>query len=233
MLVDVVLGGADVLADEAELGDLAHGDGGGGRKGISPRQDGNERIGSEVDEVDRRVEDGPRDEGDVDIPRVEALDERRVLVLLDGAHDEARDLAPHASDDVGEQLDGDALERADDEPAARARGDVGDLLARGIEAIEDHLGVREQGAADGREDHRLRSSGPLEDRAAHQGLEARDLLADGGLGVAEDVRGPTEGALLRHGSERLEMAHLIARGAEDHSISIADRHDENSSLYVM
>ena len=93
--------------------------------------------------------------------------------------------------------------------------------------------MREQGAANRREDDRLRTSGPFEDRAAHQGLQARDLLADRRLGVAEDVGSPAEGAFLRDRAECLEVAHLVARGAEDHSISVNDRHDENTSLYVM
>ncbi len=233
MLIDVVLRRPDVLADKAELSDLAHGDRCRTEIGITSREYGDEGIRAEVDEFDRCVKDRTGDESNVDIAGVEALDERGILILLDRAHDEARDLAPHATDDVGQKLDGDALEGADDEPAAGAGRDVLDLLACGIEAIENHFGMGEQGSTDRGENDRLRTAGPLEDRAAHQGLEARDLLADRRLGVAEDVGSPAEGALLRDGAKRLEVAHLVACGAEDHLISIFYRHDENSSLYVM
>ena len=220
MLVDVVLGGADVFADEAEVGDLSHADRRGAGIGVAPGEHGDEGIRAEVDEFHGCVAHGTCHERDIDVALVEMVDEDGVLVLLDCAHDEAGDLAAHAADDVGEQLDGDALERPDDEPAARARGDVGDFLARGIEAVEDHLRVREQGATDGSQDDGLGSPGPLEDRAAHEDLEPRDLLADRRLGVAEDVGCPAEGALLGDRTQGLEVAHLVARRSEEHGGSL-------------
>ena len=164
---------------------------------------------------------------------MKAIDEHGVLILLDRSHDETRDLTAHAPDDVGEELDGDTLKGADDESAPCAGGDIGNLLARGVEAVEDHFGVAQQGPTDRGEDDWFRPAGALEHRAAHESLEAGDLLADGRLGVAEDVGGPPEGPLLGYGAQCFEVSYLVARGAEWHDISINDRHDENSSLYVM
>ena len=91
----------------------------------------------------------------------------------------------------------------------------------------------EQGASHRREHDRLGPTRPVEDGTADEGLESGDLLADGGLGVAEDVGRPAESALLGHRAQGLEVAYLVARGSEGHAISINDRHDEKSSLYVM
>ena len=52
--------------------------------------------------------------------------------------------------------------------------------------------------------------GRVEQLLADDLLERRDLLADGGLGVAEALRRAAEGALLRDRLERREVAELNA-----------------------
>ena len=73
--------------------------------------------------------------------------------------------------------------------------------------------------AGGGEAHRARAPGSLEHRGAGDALERGDLLADGGLGVAERLGRLPEGAGLRDRHERLQVPHLEVHGP---SISDAD-----------
>ena len=111
------------------------------------------------------------------------------------------------SADLRDEFDRHALERADDQSTARAGDDVLGFLSCLVETVEHGTRVAQDGPTHGSERDRLGTAGAIEDRRTDGHLEGRDLLADGRLGVAEDVGRSAEGALVGHGHERLQVAH--------------------------
>ena len=110
----------------------------------------------------------------------------------------------------GQDLRADRLERADAQRPRLAGGERVEVGARRLHARDDPARVTEQELACRRDGHRARAAGPGEQLLADDLLERRDLLADGGLGVAEALRRAAEGALLRDRLERREVAELNA-----------------------
>ena len=83
-------------------------------------------------------------EAEVELTGDEALDQLVVVVGLEQPHLEARLLGLHPADDRGEQLVGDALERADDEPAGLAAAQPFEVVGRGRDLRQHRAGVLEQ-----------------------------------------------------------------------------------------
>jgi len=86
--------------------------------------------------------------------------------------------------------------------------------------------MTEQERARLRERHCARAAGALDERLADDLLERRDLLAHGGLRVAEALRRAAERALVRDRVERREVAQLDAEPL----ISLSDRSHEYLDL---
>ena len=111
---------------------------------------------------------------------------------------------------LGEHARADRLVRPDAQRSRLAGAQRGDVGARGVEPRDDRLGVAEQHLARIGERDGTRAAGPLDERLADDPLERRDLLADGGLRVAEPVGGATERPLARDRVEGREVADLDA-----------------------
>ena len=95
-----------------------------------------------------------------------------------------------------------------------------DGLAGGVDPGDDVAGVAEHELAERRQLDRAGAAGAVEHGPADEALEGGDLLADGGLGVAEAGGRPAERALGGDGVEGDEVAELeIAQLAHDHQRS--------------
>ena len=116
-----------------------------------------------------------------------------------------------AAHHLGEDARADRLVRPDPQRSGLARAQRGDVGARRVEARNDRLCVAEQHLARIGERDGPWAAGALDERLADDLLERRDLLADGGLRVAEPVGGATERALARDRVEGREVANLDAQ----------------------
>ena len=111
------------------------------------------------------------------------------------------DLRPggaEAAHHLGQDLGADALERADVERPGLARGECGQVGLRRLEAGHDRLGMAEQDPAGLGQLDGARPAWALDEALADDPFERRDLLADGGLGVAELFGRAAEAALGRN-----------------------------------
>ena len=97
------------------------------------------------------------------------------------------------------------LEAPDAERSDRARGEGVHVRLRGGDPGPDRVRVPEQHLAGLGQRHRLLASRPLDELLADDPLERGDLLADGGLRVAERGRGAAERRAGRDSLERSEM----------------------------
>ena len=140
-------------------------------------------------------------------------------------------LAAQPLDDRRQQHVGHALERADVDAPDVAGEEAVDGLAGGVDAGDDVAGVAEHDLAERCQLDRPGPARAVEQRAADEPFERGDLLADRRLGVAEADGGPTERALGGDGVEGDEVAEFeVAERCM--IISVADRHDERSSLVL-
>ena len=114
----------------------------------------------------------------------------------------------------------DALERADVDAPDLSGEEAVDGLAGGVDAGDDVAGVAEHELAERRQLDRPRAAGAVEQGAADEPLEGGDLLADGGLGVAEAHGGTAERALRGDGVEGDEVAQFeVAELLHEHQRS--------------
>ncbi len=130
------------------------------------------------------------------------------VLVLQQADVEVRVLAAEPADDRRQQHVGHALERADVEPAGCSGEEAVDRIAGGVDPGDDVSGVGEHDLAERGQRHRARPTRAVEQRAADDPFEGRDLLADRRLGVAEAGRRPAERALRGDGVEGDEVAEL-------------------------
>ena len=84
---------------------------------------------------------------------------------------------------------------------------------------DDVAGVAEDDLAERRQLDRSGTAGAVEHGAADEALEGGDLLADGGLGVAEAEGGLAERALGGDGVEGDEVPELEIADVHDHQAS--------------
>ena len=168
-------------------------------------------------------------EADVEVARDQCLGEQLCLVLLGELDAQPGCGLAQTTDDRRQRPHRDALEDADVDRAGvafRERAQVGPGRRH---PCEDHHRVLVHELAGSREPHLPGAAGTVEQRSAHDPFEARDLLADRRLGVAESSRGGSERPLFDDGAEGDEMAELEARQI----ISRTDAHDSGSSLVVI
>ena len=123
-------------------------------------------------------------------------------------------------DDGRQQHVGAALERADVDSSGGAGEEPFDGIPGGVDPGDDVPGVAEDDLAQRGQLHGTRAARAVEQRAADESLEGGDLLADGGLGVAEPSRCSPERAFAGHGVEGDQVAELeIAELAHVHQRS--------------
>ncbi len=130
--------------------------------------------------------------------------------LLADAHLDARPLLLEAADQAGEDARADALVDPEAQRPGRTLGERGQVGLGGIELRDDRVRVPEEqpprvGQVDG-----PRATGTVDEPLPDIALEQRDLLADGGLGVAELPGRATEGARAADGLEGREMPQFDA-----------------------
>ncbi len=125
---------------------------------------------------------------------------------------------------VGQDADRDALERADDDPPRLAGAQAGEVVVGPGEALEDGAGVVVEHPAHRGQLDRAGTAWPIEHGLADDALEGGDLLADRRLGEAEAARRPAEGAFVGHRLEGEEVADLdIAEGGHGSSVTDGTR----------
>ena len=171
------------------------------------------------------------DEGDVELAVADLGVEGEVVLGLEEADVEAGELGPQLLDDRRQQHVGHALERADVDPPGLAGPEPLDGVPGGVDAGEDVPGVAEHDLAERGQLDRSGAAGAVEELVADEPLQRRDLLADGGLGVAEAHRRLGERPLGGDGVEGDEVAELEITEA-GHNISVAVAGHEGSSLFV-
>ena len=111
----------------------------------------------------------------------------------------------------GEDARADALVDPDAQRPGRAFGEGGEVGLRGVELRDDRVRVpQEQPSRVGQVD-RPRAAGTVDEPLPDVALELRDLLADGGLGVAELAGRAAEGARAADGLQGRQMAQLDAQ----------------------
>ena len=93
------------------------------------------------------------------------------------------------------------------------RGDVGGCR---VDPGQDRSGVGEQDASGFGQPHRPGAAAAIEHARAHQLLEADDLLADGGLRIAQFVGGCIERPMTSDGVEGHQVAELQAKSISRH-----------------
>ncbi len=150
----------------------------------------------------------PDREGEVELAGQHGLGAGVVVLLLEQADVDTGVLAAQLLHHRRQQHVGDALERADVDASDGAGEEALDGVAGGVDAGDDVAGVAEDHLAEGRQLDRPGAAGAIEHGAADEALEGGDLLADGGLGVAEPQRRLAERALGGDGVEGDEVPEL-------------------------
>jgi len=112
----------------------------------------------------------------------------------------------HARERAGHERCAARRERHDPHASGAQAGDRGHLLLGRREPREHGLGVLHERAAGVREPDA--AAEPRDQRRADLGLQARDVVRDRGLRVAERPGGRRHGPLARHRSEHLQAPHV-------------------------
>ena len=147
-------------------------------------------------------------EGEVDLAAFEPCLELVVDRGLRQLDVHLRELLLEAAHQDGEEASADALVRTDTQRACRSFGERGEVGLRCLHARHDRLCVPQQQLARLGQRDGARAARPLDQLLAHGALEGSHLLADRGLRVAERLRGPAEGTVLRDRLERHQVAQL-------------------------
>ena len=130
--------------------------------------------------------------------------------LFADAHLDARPFLLEAADQAGEDACADALVDPDAQRPGRAFGERGQVGLRGVELRDDRVRVPEEQPARVGQVDGPGAAGPVDEPLPDVALEQRDLLADGGLGVAELAGRPAEGARAADGLQGREMPQFDA-----------------------
>ncbi|GAA5019608.1 hypothetical protein GCM10025734_72930 [Kitasatospora paranensis] len=199
----VVLGGAEDPAVLAEPGDR-HPLGGGLR--VVGGQDELQRVVQQRvdDHVLAEVEGAVRpgvDEGDVQPAAAQAVEQRGQFALGEVDPD-AR--AVQGPDGRRQQQRAGGGEGADPQGRRAAADEFADLLLGDGDPAEHGLGVRQEGGPGVGEDGAAGAA--VHQRCAEVRLQGGQVVADGGLAVAEGAAGRGERALLGDGPQDLEVA---------------------------
>jgi hypothetical protein len=168
-------------------------------------------VAEQLERLERRVLERELDEREVEVPALDAVAEVAVGVGFLQLDLDVGPCSPEAPHHLGQDLRADALKRPDVERTRLACRQRRQIRLGGLQTGDDRLGVLEQDPPRLRQRHRARPARPLDEALADDPLEGGDLLADGGLGVAEPLRRPAERALGRHRFQRGEMAQLDAQ----------------------
>src|SRR5262245_17092733 len=207
--VELLAAPAQAGADERQLGRLAQRDrlvpGREGRVGGDEQDPG---VAHQLDRLERALGKRRHHEAQVELSALDVLEQLGIGGRLDQVHLDARPLLAEAAHQLGQDPRAGALERADAERAAVARDHRGHVRARRVQPGHDRLGVPKPHLAGGREGHRPRPSGPLDELCAADLLHRRDLLADRRLRVPETGRRAANRALLGDRLEGGEMPYF-------------------------
>ncbi len=190
------------VADQVAVGPLGH---------PRRREDHHHRVLAHEQRLDPVVGHRTHREGQVAVVGQHPVDQVADL-LLEQPDVQPRRLLPQPTEQRGQQLHRDRLERPDDQPATGAGLQVRQLLLRHREPVQHRRGVTQQQATRRGQRRRTGTAWPVEHRGADGLLQARDLLADGRLAHAEDSAGTTERAFLGDGGQRDEVPDLDVRG---------------------
>src|SRR5439155_141095 len=168
-------------------------------------------VRDDLDGFERPLGNREHDEGEVELPPFDELEQVHVVVPLRQADLHLRPLGRELLDERRKHPRGHALERADAQRPRLARDKGLEVGLRCGEAGLDRLDVAEEERAGGGQLDRLGPAAALEQPRADDALETRDLLADGGLRVPELGRGLGERGHPRHGLERRQMPQIESR----------------------
>ena len=218
---------ADTEADERELADLLErGRRPPGRERRAGLDEQHVRVVEEVQPLERALPQPEVGEREVEIAALDEAHELLVGVHLRDPQLDARPRGAEAAHQRRQHALADRLVRADPERPRLARGQCCEVRLRGLEPGHDRLRVAQQELTGLGEGHRSRPTRAVEQALADDPLEGRDLLADGGLRVAETLRRAAERARLRNRLERSEMPQLDA----EPPIRFHDRHQTIPAL---
>src|SRR5581483_533962 len=164
------------------------------------------------------LRDGEIGEGQVELAALDEPQQVDGAALLADADGDARPLGAEAAQERGEKALADALVDADAERADLAAGERRHVRSCGVETGDDRVRVPEQKRPGLRQLDAAGAAWAVEEALPDDLLELGDLLADGGLRVAELARRRAERARARDRLERGEVAQLDAEpliGAHD------------------
>src|ERR671936_844488 len=224
--LDLLRADAGPEADERQLADVAQ------RRRRRPLGERRPRLDEEHVRVadkqvglDRLEREWQGDEGEIEAPVLDPLEEDVVLGLSQ-AHLDLRPRDREAAQELGEDARPHALEGADPERAGLAGRQRRHIGPGGAKAGDDRLGVADEGAPGLGQAARPGPAATLDQLLSDRALERRDLLAHGRLGIAERLRGAAERAVLRDRLKRRQMAEFNPEPA----IRFHDRNEQYLDL---
>ena len=160
--------------------------------------------------------DGPDGEGEVEGAAFDAVVDVVVAAGFKKLDVDAGPVLAEPRQDGGQQPGGDALVRAEAQLADGALDERGDVGGGGVDPGQDRSRMGKQDASGFGQAHRAGAAAAIEHARAHELLEPEDLLADGGLRVAELVGGGIERAMASDGIERHQVAELQPESISQH-----------------
>lgn len=136
--------------------------------------------GEEMDAVDRLV---ARDEGDLQLAGAHQLHETVEVIGLAKPQVDGGVIGPELLCQGRKHSRRHALEGADRQSAGVAGLEGGNVSLRGVEPMQDRVGVLEDDMAKRREFDRFRAAWPVKEGTSDMTLQRRDLLTDRRLGA--------------------------------------------------
>ena len=150
-------------------------------------------------------------EGHVQLGGLDLLEESPVGRVLDELDPHLRPRLGKALQQLGDDARADAREDAETERADRSALELVEIGVGGLRPREDRCAVRQHQASGIGDGHFAGAGLSVDEAGAHEPLERGQLLANGGLAVAELTCRGGKGSLARHGSKGHEVAELDAR----------------------